>query len=226
MDCSRSITFTIPGTIAAPGVQVTVVEDEGALVFTLQVLPGADGLIGDLRGLFFDFNDDDKLIGLAYSGTSLITDFATGNVIDLGNGANMNGVASFDVGIELGTQGIGKDDIQTVTFTLSNASDNLTLDDIANTAFGVRMTGVGPTSGTRSGDAKLTTIAPAAPDAMDDSPGIFEDGQSGLGDPSLVPEGVLFQVLANDTDADGDTLTITDAFGASNGTVQVTTRTR
>ena len=69
--------------------------------------------------------------------------------------------------------------------------------------------------------AKLTVIAPAAPDAVADSYSIFEDGQSGLADPSTVPEGVLFSVLANDTDADGNTLTITDVHGALHGTTQI-----
>ena len=63
---------------------------------------------------------------------------------------------------------------------------------------------------TARNSAKLTFFAPAAPDAVDDNVNIFEDGQDGLDDPSTVPEGVLFDVLANDTDADGDTLTITE----------------
>ena len=75
--------------------------------------------------------------------------------------------------------------------------------------------------------AKITTISPAAPDAVDDNappPSIFEDGASGLGVPSHVPLGDtgLIEVLANDTDADpNDILTITDAHGAQNGTVQI-----
>ena len=52
---------------------------------------------------------------------------------------------------------------------------------------------------------------------------IFEDGAGGFGEPSHDPLGVtgLIKVLANDTDADGDTLTITDTHGVQHGTVQI-----
>ncbi len=56
MDLARSITFTIPGRAGAPGARVKAVEQNGALVFTLDVLDGA-GLTADLRGLFFNLND-------------------------------------------------------------------------------------------------------------------------------------------------------------------------
>ena len=109
MDCKRSITFVIPGTDGAPDVQVMVVEDNGSLDFTLEVVGNSD-LTADLRGLFFNLNDPSKLGGLeltANDGT--VTNFDTGEVIDLGNGANMQGAADpFDVGLEFGTQGIGE----------------------------------------------------------------------------------------------------------------------
>jgi len=126
----------------------------------------------------------------------------------------MNGAVKtgFDVGIKFGTPGVGHDDVNgPVSFTLEGTSA-LTLDDIAHMEFGARTTSSG---------AKLTTIAPAAPDAVNDAYAIFEDGQSGLDDPSTEPEGVLFHVLANDTDADGDTLTVTEVFGALHGTVEI-----
>jgi hypothetical protein len=223
MDCVRSISFIIPGNGTAPDVQVYAEEGPGGtLNFTVTVL-ASPGMTADLRGLFFDVADGGKLAGLSQSGSGgKVTDFDTVDVIDLGNGANMQGKASpFDVGLEFGTQGIGKDDIQTASFTLSNAAGDLTLDDIAQVEFGARLTSVGAPGGRREGSAKLTTIAPAAPDANDDSYSIFEDGQSGLGDPSKTTEGVVFEVLDNDTDADGDTLTITHVFGAMYGTVTI-----
>jgi Bacterial Ig domain len=135
----------------------------------------------------------------------------------------MNGAADpFDVGIRWGTPGPNPDFINfPVDFTLSNAANNLTLDDIAHQEFGARLAIVG------GQDAKITTIAPAAPDAVDDNappPSIFEDGASGLGDPSHFPLGMtgLIDVLENDTDADpNDILTITDTHGAQHGTVQI-----
>jgi Bacterial cadherin-like domain len=220
--CPRTLTFTIPGKNGNPGVQIKAVEDNGSIHFTVDVLGDAD-----LRGLFFHLADETKLNGLAVSNESgLITNFVNqaNSVINLGQGAEMNGAASpFDVGIRWGSPGPapGSPDYINfpVDFILSNAADNLTLDDIAHVKFGARMDGVkGPA-------AKITTISPAAPDAVDDNappPSIFEDGASGLGDPSHVPLGKtgLIEVLANDTDADHDALTVT-AFhdGPSHGTV-------
>lgn len=222
MDCERSITFVLPGGTGVPGVEVMAVEDGGALKFTVKVLT-AGGLIGDLRGLFFNVNSASKLAGLTVTGDGgKVTEYRTGNVIDLGNGANMLGKAKpFDVGLEFGTQGIGKDDIQTASFTLSSTANDLTLDDIAHTLFGARLTSVGQIGGSRADSAKLTVTAPAAPDAHDDAYGIFEDGQDGLNDPSTVPQGVKFEVLANDTDADGDKLAVTHVEGALHGTAAI-----
>ena len=220
--CVRSITFTIPGSLTSPDVQVYVEELNGKLVFTASVIESG-GKTADLRGLFFNLNDDSKLAGLTHSGSGgKVTDFDTVNVIDLGQGANMQGVHDpYDVGLEFGREGIGKDDIKTATFTLSNTANNLTLDDIAQVDFGARLTSVGNIGGLRDDGSKLTATAPAAPDAKDDSYSIYEDGQSGLNDPSKVSEGVKFEVLTNDTDADGDTLTITSVEGAQHGTVTI-----
>lgn len=222
MDCERSITFVISGDAGAPDIEVKVVENNGSLEFVVTVLDGG-GLTADLRGLFFNVNDDSKLAGLTVTeNDGTVAEHRTGEVIDLGHGANMRGKADpFDVGLEFGTRGIGKDDVQTASFTMSNTNQDLTLDDIAQTLFGVRITSVGEIDGTRDGSAKLTVMAPAAPDANDDAYGLFEDGQSGLQDPSTVPEGVVLEVLANDTDADGDTLMVTDVFGALHGTLAI-----
>jgi len=221
MTCARSINFTIPGSAQAPGVLVTATEHDGKIDFAL-ALSGPAGTTADMRGLFFDLADDSKLAGLKTSGSPLITDFDTVDVIDLGNGANMSGAASpYDVGLEFGTQGIAKDDIKSISFTLSNTANNLTLDDIAHMDFGARLANVGVTGGPRNDLAKLTTVAPAAPDAHDDNVSGFEDGQAGLASPSHQPAGLLLQVLANDSDADGQTLTITHVEGAQHGTLQI-----
>ncbi|MFC6585632.1 hypothetical protein [Sulfitobacter aestuariivivens] len=145
MDCVRSITFVIPGTDGLPGVQVTAVEIDGAIEFTLEVLPTLDGATADLRGLFFNLGDEASLLGLTPTGDD-VTNHATGNVIDLGRGNNMQGSAQpYDFGVAFGGPGIGKDkgDIQTTTFTLTNDAGDLTLDDIAQVEFGTRITSVG-----------------------------------------------------------------------------------
>lgn len=228
----RSISFIIPGDSGSPGVEVSIEEQGGALRFDLRVL-GSGTATGDLRALFFRLIDasESKLAGMKvtwHDGT--VTDFQAqeDRVIDLGGGANMTGTVSktdaFDVGVELGTQGIGRDDIQDASFVLSNAAGNLTLDDVSQTLFGARLTSVGTPDGTRDGSVKLTSIAPAAPDARDDSFHIFEDGASGTGDARAVAAGIVFAVLANDTDADGNRLTVTALAASTTGTT-VTTAT-
>lgn len=222
--CDRSITFTIPG---KPGVQVTATESgDGKINFVVDVL-NTSSITGDLRGLFFNVVDDGKLAGLTATGPK-VTELATGSVIDLGNGSNMQGAAlPFDVGVEFGTQGIGKgDDLSDpLSFTLSNAANNLTLDDIAHVQFGARVTSIGDPAKVKSrvDSEKIVTLSPAAPNAVDDSYKIFEDGQSGLNSPSHTPAATVFKLLANDTDADGDTLTITEVHdhGDMHGTVTI-----
>lgn len=215
--CVRSITFTIPDPLDGPGVQVTVVEQDGNLVFTVNIV-SSSGKSADLRGLFFHI-DPNKHPGLQITNPdSDITGSQIGNnsVKDLGNGVNMNGAVKdgFDVGVKFGTPGIGKDDVKgPVSFTLDGAQD-LTLDDIAHMQFGARTTSVG---------SKLTVTAPAAPDAHDDAFNIFEDGASALTSPSKTPAPVVFNVLANDTDEDaGDVLSVVGFDdGPDHGTVAI-----
>src|SRR5690606_33087184 len=205
--CPRQIIFTIPG---HPSVQVTATEDNGALVFEIDVLEGP-GSIGDLRSLFFNINEA-KLPGLVVTaGDDLMTAsrIDPNNVDDLGKGSNIKGVVKgkFDIGLAWGLPGIGQDGGvgDPVTFTLTNAAGDLTLDDIAHQRFAARASATGHGGGPQ----KIEVVAPAAPDAIDDSYDVFEDGADDLNDPSKVPTDIVLDVLANDTDADGDSLTIT-----------------
>ena len=205
--CPRQIIFTIPGT---PGATVTATERNGSLQFSVDLQNDAK-TTGDLRALFFHVNPD-KMRGLSVSdGGPLLTQYrvSNNNVLDLGKGANLAGAvkSGFDVGIEWGSQ--GKDGIDyAVGFVLANAARNLTLDDIACQLFGVRLDSVSGPGSRGDGAVKLTGLAPAAPDARDDSRTIFEDGKKdGLA--SKTPAGVVLNVLANDTDADNQALTIT-----------------
>jgi len=121
--------------------------------------------LGDLRGVFLDVRDDVlfSLSNLQATG-EFVTGIQTGSVIDLGNGANLHGGGTpcpCDVGILLGTPGIGKDDIQSTSFVLSLSTGNpLDLSAFANQAIGVRVTSVGPDSGNREGSAKLSGTIP------------------------------------------------------------------
>lgn len=182
------------------------------LKFTVNV-DESGGQTADLRGLFWDVADEGKLSGMSVwdDGSPDITDseFDANAVHDLGNGANMNGAvkkkARFDAGVEIGSQGIGKDDIQSTSFVITGAED-LTLDDIGGMRFGVRLTSVGEIDGAREDSLKLLGVAPHAPDAIDDCLETDEDTAKSI------------NILANDSDDDGDPLTVIAIAGGTIGT--------
>lgn len=220
--CPRQITFLLAGN---PAVRVTATERNGTIVFAVDAEGNAD-----LRALFFDIADN-KESGLTITGGGgYLTEYRTGhnNVLDLGDGATLAGAVKkgFDVGIEWGTPGTKKDNINfEVQFTLDNVAHNLTLDDIAFQRFGAKLDSVGAFSGggtTQS--AKLLGFAPAAPDAIADTYNIFEDGAANANTPSKTPAAITLNVLANDTDADtpNNQLTITGLHeGPTHGTVTI-----
>ena len=227
LPCVRSLTFTIPGTSGGLGTSVNVIERNGNLAFTVDVL-NTSSLTGDLRGIFFHASES-ILPGLNIVDKDPVitqTKIGKNNILDLGNGANLNGAVKggFDIGIEFGYEGIGqgKYDVNgPVSFTL-DATQDLTLEAISNMLFGARLTSVGVPGGQRNRSSKDTFVTPYAPDAKDDAYNIFEDGAIGLTDPRTTPLAKQFLVLANDTDADGDLLSITDIGGVpSHGTVSI-----
>ncbi len=195
-----------------PAVFITITENaNGTLSFS--VTQGA-GIIGDLRGLFFDVNavaDGALASSLSISGASAASTLKTGDdsIKDLGNGSNMNGLTSsngdggFDGGINIGSAGIGKDDIGSFSFTLGSSTRPLTLDDFANVDFGVRLTSVGTLGGTRSDSSKLLETTSAAIDAKDDT-GTVNENQTANGN-----------LLANDA----NTLATTTVTGWSGGSL-------
>lgn len=207
---SRSFTFTIEGDVET---QVTVVENiDGTLTFTVEVDESSQQ--ADLRGLFFDVTDESVLENLVVVGADVTnSQFEANKVKDLGNGANMNGEKSkkgsgFDAGVEFGTPGKTKDDIDTTSFILgTNDGTPLTLELLTQMDFGVRLTSVG-TEGDRESSLKNVGTAPAVPVANDDADVFVEAGDT-----------VVVDVLANDTDADGTLDAATLAFsGADVGT--------
>lgn len=143
--------------IGGVSVRVTLTEQSAGahtrVRVTLEVLDGGDP--GDLRGFFFDIGDNSKLAGMTATGADVTDSEFDGSVSDLGNGANMNGGGQrvFEGGVEIGTQGIGRDDIRTTTFTLSNTAKNLKLADFADQNIGIRLTSTGDD---REGSLKIT----------------------------------------------------------------------
>lgn len=154
--------FAIKGYGGAPDVTICAIEVDGGLRFTVTV-DSSGGLTADLRGLFFNVLGDAPS-SLEVSGAD-VTDYGT-NTIDLGNGANMKGGgrSPYDVGVEIGTQGIGKDDIQSTSFFVPG----LRLDDVYGQEFGARLTSVGSSRGQREGSAKLAQIAPGKTAYLED----------------------------------------------------------
>jgi hypothetical protein len=116
-----------------------------------------------------------KLSTLSVSGPQ-ITQFVTGagSIINLKNGVNLNGlhVPAFDVGMEFGLAGIGSNhqNIQSETFVLSDAANDLSLNDLHPAGetgiVGVRTLSVGQ---------KLAAVAPYAPTATPDTVTTLED---------------------------------------------------
>jgi hypothetical protein len=156
--CARCINFTIPG---APGVNIEVCEDAGSLDFTASV-NNTSQLIGDLGGIFFQFNDA-KLSTLQVSGSLIsVSQISNDKVINLGNGTNMSGAVTtpFDVGVEFGIGGIGAnhEDITSATFVLSDATHDLSLDDLGNELFGARVTSVGAPGTNRTGGERSPSL--------------------------------------------------------------------
>ncbi len=188
----RSMTFQVNDASTGgtnPAVFITITENaNGTLSFNVTQ---AAGIIGDLRGLFFDVNavaDGALASSLRVTDASATSTLKTGDdsITNLGNGSNMNGLTSsngdggFDAGINIGSAGIGKDDIGSFSFTLGSSTRPLTLDDFANVDFGVRLTSVGTLGGTRGDSSKLLETTSAAINAIDDT-GTVNENQTANG---------------------------------------------
>lgn len=108
----------------------------------------ADGTIADMRGFFFDI-DNDAIISnvLVNSLTDANQDLTVDDAITswpavLSSSANLTGTnISFDLGFELGTQGIGEGggDIRAISFTISGDS----VFDIGDDNLGMRLMSFG-----------------------------------------------------------------------------------
>ena len=98
--------------------------------------------IADIQGLFFNFTELFAAKDLKVSGDDItkIT-YKNDAVTDLGKGVTMQGTGTnFDLGLQIGTAGIGKDDIGSTSFTIESLSGKaIEFTDI----FGARLTSVG-----------------------------------------------------------------------------------
>jgi hypothetical protein len=151
------------------GVQITVEDDiaPDTLRITASVLPAGGNTIGDLRGIFF--NIDGGVGGVTesmFSGVGFTIDTAGNdkqvclgsNIDECGsNSNNVNGpsypAGSFQVAIEIGSQGIGSDDFQTAVILFNYGALGLTPEDLG--PFAARVMSIGTVGGSREGSAKL-----------------------------------------------------------------------
>lgn len=181
---ARSISFVL-----ADGVntEITITEKEdGALLFDLEVL--GTGEIGDLRALFFDLEGFDASAGGLvaipvpdHSGDITDQRYGEASIDTLGKDANIKGavpkqLGKFDVGIEFGTSGKSRDDIQETSFILSWDFGDLSLDMLNTTDFGIRYTSVGEINGSRGDSAKIGGQSNYV--AQDDMLDVEENGQT------------------------------------------------
>jgi hypothetical protein len=128
--------------------------------------------VADIQGIFFNFDgypDGIHVVngtgstGFLYSYNVTGSDFSSaGDVIDLGNGVNMNGAKdedgnplTFEGGVKIGSPGIGHgDDISTTSFTLTTLPSPR--GDISFDGYlGARLTSVYVVGNDRNGSSKL-----------------------------------------------------------------------
>jgi hypothetical protein len=138
-------------------VTISIAPLPGNRGITLNVTESDADSIGDLRGLFFNVSNTCSLGERSAINGSKVTEIQVmeNGVISLGKGANMNGNGDkmYDVGVEIGSQSIGRDDVQSTVIDV--AWSGLTLAHLCGQAFGVRLTSSGYNGGRRAYNAKM-----------------------------------------------------------------------
>lgn len=122
----------------------------GLIQFKVDVI--ANPNIGDIRGVFFNWDTTPA----GFTGADIVGADVTGFGFDtnnLGNGATVNPHSPFDLGVKIGTPGIGSDDIRSTIFTIA---DRGVLTAGSFTEVGARLTSVGLEGSSRSGSSKLS----------------------------------------------------------------------
>ncbi len=100
----------------------------------------SDG-IADLQGLFFNLSDTYSAGDLNVYGRNVTSyTYNDNKTVKIGGGVTMSGAGTFDLGVQIGTPGIGKDDISSASFTIESLSGKaISFTDL----FGARLTSVG-----------------------------------------------------------------------------------
>ncbi len=177
-------------------VDVTI-EDFGTdqVQFTLAVNSSNTGNIADLRGFFFDyagFDETAPFFSLGGTNGSDIGAIDIGDALNLGGGVNLNGggVTSFDIGLEIGTAGIGSDDFQTFSFTFGQAGLVLREANFFDQRMGVRATSTGAPGSGRGGSSKVIgTVPEPSPIPLPAAGWMLLAGLGGIGAVSRLKKG-------------------------------------
>ena len=164
----------------------------GGVKFTVD----ASSQLSDIRGVWFDISDDSLLSGLNILGNDITQTVIDANSVNnLGGGVNLNGggtSAPFDVGVEIGTQGIGSDDIRSTTFNVFHDSVALSIQNFVGQDFGTRLTSV-EVGANRNGSSKLVGMAPTG----NNPPAVPEPLPGGMATTmSLLAIGGAFKVMS------------------------------
>jgi hypothetical protein len=142
-----------------PTVTVDLKDVSGGVEVTVNVNEGSTGYTGDLRAVWFDLPNPGGVTVSGVSGGPVtgITGAANATNKGVSNNAGLNGMnATFNLGVEIGKQGISKgDDYQTATFTLSGVS----VADFSSDIVGTRLMSVGNDSNGRGLSSKTGTSA-------------------------------------------------------------------
>lgn len=179
-DPSTPVTGALIGSVAdGSGLLINVYGEEvdGGVHLTVKVMEG----VADLRGFFMDVGDSTE--GVSVDGVASrdvkIGDESVTSVGSRDN--NMNGTGeTFDVGVEIGTAGIGKDDVSQASFTI----DGVTLEDLDGLTFGVRATSVGEE---RDDAVKLLGEFDTVPEPQPEDPPVEPPADPSSEKPTEVP---------------------------------------
>lgn len=142
-----------------PTVTVDLKDVAGGVEVTVNVNEGSTGYTGDLRAVWFDLPNPGGVTVSGVSGGPVTGISGASNATNKGvsKNADLSGMkASFNLGVEIGKQGISKgDDYQTATFTLSGVS----VADFSSDVIGTRLMSVGNDSNGRGLSSKTGTSA-------------------------------------------------------------------
>ncbi|MFO7030650.1 energy transducer TonB, partial [Limnospira fusiformis CCALA 023] len=148
-------------------VTVTLEEVEGGIQVTVDSVEP----IADINGVFFNIEDSSLLDSLSVTGDDVTNSSFSGDVKRVRN--TSISPLKFDAGVQIGTPGIGQDDIQSTVFVITADGEELSLDQFVGQEFGVRLTSV-QSGGSRSASSKLRGTAEAVFTADGDDVGVID----------------------------------------------------